>query len=209
MRSQIFRVAIAGLIVMLMACGGAARPTQPSVGTSSSSGESDNSGAGGSSGTGGSSGGPAGAPLPARQILMMDACDPTTFNAAIEPGTCVQRHGGVKFDQFIAELTRNQKAGAWHFAPPNTTAREGQTLVATNHGGEVHTFTRVQEFGGGIVPLLNQLSGNPDIAPECTRLDADDFVPPDGTYEEEVGSEETQLFECCIHPWMRTVVHTE
>jgi hypothetical protein len=139
---------------------------------------------------------------------MMDACDPTTFNAAIEPGTCVGRQGGVKFDQFIAELTRSQKAGAWIFAPPNTTAWEGQTLVATNHGGEVHTFTRVQEFGGGIVPLLNQLSGNPVVAPECNQLEGGDFVPPGGTYEEEVGSEDTQLFECCIHPWMRTVVRT-
>ena len=26
--------------------------------------------------------------------------------------------------------------------------------------------------------------------------------------EEEVSADETQLFECCIHPWMRTVVHT-
>ena len=136
------------------------------------------------------------------------ACDPATFDENVEPGTCVDRHGGMKFDQFIAELTLTQKAGAWHFAPPNTTAREGQTLVATNNGGEIHTFTRVSQFGGGLVPDLNRLSGNLEVATECTQLDDDDFVPPGGTYEEEVGSEDTQLFECCIHPWMRTVVHT-
>jgi len=141
-------------------------------------------------------------------VNLMDACDPATFNENVEPGTCVDRHGGMKFDQFIAELTLTQKAGAWHFAPPNTTAREGQTLLATNNGGEIHTFTRVNQFGGGVVPDLNQLSGNLQVAPECTRLEDDDFVPPGGTYEEKVGSEGTQLFECCIHPWMRTVVHT-
>jgi hypothetical protein len=142
-----------------------------------------------------------------RQVSMMDACDPGTFNAALGDGSCAGRHGGVKFDDFIAQLTRNQSAGAWHFAPPNMAAKEGTQLLAINRGGEVHTFTRVAAFGGGIIDLLNQLSGNPNVAPECTALDDDDFVPPGGTYEEEVGSAETQLFMCCIHPWMRTVVH--
>jgi hypothetical protein len=38
---------------------------------------------------------------------MKDACDPTTFG----PGTCV-RAGGVRFDDFIAELKRKGEAGA-------------------------------------------------------------------------------------------------
>jgi hypothetical protein len=140
---------------------------------------------------------------------MMDACDPTTFNAVIGPGTCIRR-GGVTFDNFVAQLTKHQKAGAWHNAPSNMNAREGQTLLAVNQGGEVHTFTRVTAFGGGIVAFLNQLSGTPVVADGCrpTSLEPDDFVSPGGTYEEEVGSGATQLFQCCIHPWMRTTVHT-
>jgi len=201
MQTPIFSAAAIGLM-LVMGCGDSSRPTQPSTGTSVTSGSGDKSGAGDKPEA------PPGGSLPARQILMMDACDPATFNENVEPGTCVDRHGGMKFDQFIAELTLTQKAGAWHFAPPNTTAREGQTLVATNNGGEIHTFTRVSQFGGGLVPDLNRLSGNLQVATECTQLDDDDFVPPGGTYEEEVGSEDTQLFECCIHPWMRTVVHT-
>jgi plastocyanin len=141
-----------------------------------------------------------------RLVTMMDACDPESFNTAVGPGTCVERQAGVKFPSFIDELTRTQKAGAWVFAPPVTTARAGQTLLAVNRGGEVHTFTRVASFGGGIVPVLNELSGNPDIAPECLNLDADDFVPAGGIYEEEVGEEGTQRFQCCIHPWMRTTL---
>jgi hypothetical protein len=187
------RTHLAALVVVSVAlggCGDANQPTQPSSGNSAISEAI------------------ASVRLPARRVTMMDACDPATFNAAIGRGTCVQRNGGVSFAKFIAQLTKHQTAGAWHFAPPNTTAHEGQTLLAVNRGGEVHTFTGVQRFGGGIVPLLNQLSGNPEVAPECTRLEDDDFVPPGGTYREEVGSAATQLFQCCIHPWMRTVIHT-
>lgn len=141
-----------------------------------------------------------------RLITIMDACDPASFNAAVGPGTCVERHGGVRFPVFIDELTRTQKAGSWVFAPPRTTARVGQTLLAVNRGGEVHTFTRVESFGGGIVPILNDLTGETEIAPECLALAAEDFVPAGGTYEEEVADADIQRFMCCIHPWMRTTL---
>jgi plastocyanin len=137
-----------------------------------------------------------------RPITIQDACDPTTFNAVIGPGTCL-RPGGTTFDQFIAQLERNQRAGAWDFMPGTTTAKLGQTFVAINRGGEVHTFTEVQAFGGGIVPVLNQLSGNPNVAPECKTLEPDDFVAPGGTYRETLHASGTVKFMCCIHPWMR------
>jgi hypothetical protein len=37
----------------------------------------------------------------------------------------------------------------------------------TSSYGETHTFTEVAQFGGGLVGLLNDLSGNPVPAPEC------------------------------------------
>jgi plastocyanin len=140
-----------------------------------------------------------------RLVQMMDACDPQSFNDAIGPGTCIRR-GGLSFAKFIALLGEHQKVGAWHFAPPTLKARVGQELIAINQGGEVHTFTEVEEFGGGIVPDLNTLSGNPVPAPECLALDPDDLVPPGGTYTDEVEEEGTERYECCIHPWMRTIV---
>jgi len=135
-------------------------------------------------------------------VNMLDACDPDSFNAAIGPGTCV-RSGGMTFDQFIAQLTRLAFAAPWRFAPQNTNVRVGQTFVAENKGGETHTFTEVEEFGGGIVPILNQLAHTPTIAPACAALEDDDFVPPGGTYREQVDHSGTLKFQCCIHPWMR------
>jgi hypothetical protein len=139
-------------------------------------------------------------------VNMKDACDPETFNAAVAPGTCV-RAGGVTFDEFIAQLRRFGFIGAWHFAPPNVMARVGQEFLVTNHGGEVHTFTEVEEFGGGVVPMLNELAHTPKVAPECLALDPDDFVAPGATYREDIEEEGVEHYQCCIHPWMRLDAH--
>ena len=140
-------------------------------------------------------------------VNMLDACDGDSFNAIFGAGTC-NRAGGVTFDQFIAELTHLGSIGPWRFAGLTANVQVGQDFVATNKGGEVHTFTEVAEFGGGLVPLLNQLSHVPDVAPECTpaALDPDDFVPPGGTYRERVSHSGNVKFQCCIHPWMRSEV---
>ncbi|HET7620196.1 MAG TPA: hypothetical protein VFK20_16930 [Vicinamibacterales bacterium] len=136
------------------------------------------------------------------RVTMMDACDPETFSAVLGPGGCV-RSGGVTFDDFIAQLTKQGSIGAWRFAPGVARVQVGQTFDAVNRGGEAHTFTEVAEFGGGIVPDLNRLSGVPNVAPECTALEPDDFVAPGATYHEEVEHTGALKFQCCIHPWMR------
>src|SRR4051812_39172294 len=140
---------------------------------------------------------------PVRRIEMLDACDPESFNAVIGAGACT-RPGGLTFDKFIAQVTAKGLADAWRFAPGNVNARVGQTLLAINRGGETHTFTEVEEFGGGIVPGLNALSGNPVVAPECLNLAPSEFIAPGGSRTDEV--EGPELYQCCIHPWMRTVV---
>ena len=151
-------------------------------------------------------GGVAGGNLGPRRIEILDACDPTSFNAAIGAGTC-SRPGGMSFDTFIAQLTKKGSVGAWRFAPANNvTGREGQVLLAINRGGETHTFTEVEEFGGGIVPLLNQLSGNPEVSPECLALEPDDFIPPGGSDSDDKVESGTEKYQCCIHPWMRVTV---
>ena len=157
-------------------------------------------------------------------ILMRDACDPDTFNAAVAPNTCVAgQHGTTPFALFIAELQQDHIAGAWRFNPLldasagtfklvtlNLTA--GQQTMIENKGGETHTFTRVKEFGGGQVPALNALSGNPIPAPECALgLPENDTnviveagaVPQAGpTAGTSALPEQVTNWQCCIHPWM-------
>ena len=138
-------------------------------------------------------------------VTLFDACDPETFNAALGAGTCT-RSGGVRFATFLDQVGKHHSIGAWHFAPPEVTMRVGQMLVAENHGGETHTFTEVDEFGGGIVPLLNQLTGLTEVAPECTQLKTKDFLAPGASSSEEEKDAGVEKYQCCIHPWMRAEV---
>jgi plastocyanin len=135
-------------------------------------------------------------------VTLFDACDPDTFNAAIGPGTCT-RSGGVRFENFVAELTRHHSAGAWHFAPSEVTMRVGQLLVANNRGGEEHTFTEVEEFGGGVVPFLNNLVGLTTVAPECNQAVR---LAPGASSSETEHEAGVEKYQCCIHPWMRAEV---
>ncbi len=170
-----------------------------------------------------------------KTITMRDACDPDSFNAAVGPGTCIPgHHGNTLFTDFIGELQSDQNAGGWRFNPMlNATEgnfrlvrldlKDGDQTTIQNAGGETHTFTRVQRFGGGFISPLNALTGNPDPAPECAQ------VLPDGTLVPQPESERNQVveagktesgptagstalprgvsrWECCIHPWMRMVV---
>jgi plastocyanin len=143
----------------------------------------------------------------AHTISITDACDSDSFNAALGDGTCT-RNGGVRFDDFIELLTAHQSVGAWHFTPAQAHLAVGDVLQAVNRGGETHTFTEVEEFGGGIVKQLNELSGNTTIAPECAALAPDAMIRPGGRSEAETEKEEgVEKYQCCIHPWMRLELH--
>jgi hypothetical protein len=142
---------------------------------------------------------------PAHPIELLDQCDPTTFNAAVGPGTCMSSHAGIKFDTFIGQLIANQNAPAWRNSPSTFTAALGTPLVAVNKGGEVHTFTRVAQFAGGVVPELNAILGLKP-APECLNADPEEFLLPGGIDAETVNTPGTALYQCCIHPWMRTTI---
>lgn len=140
-----------------------------------------------------------------KTVKLMDECDPTSFDANVGPGACL-RNGGMKFDQFVSTLTRLQSVPAWKMAPDNVNIRVGDVLASLNAGGEMHSFTEVEEFGGGVVDFLNALSGNTKVAPECKDPGLKLLAPGQGTSEvaDEAGDEK---YQCCIHPWMRAVVH--
>lgn len=156
------------------------------------------------------------------QIRMRDYCDPPSFNepTAGGPGTCIGT-GLMPFGVFIHELGQDKSVGEWRFNPDAIQVEEGTTLSLANLGGELHTLTRVEKFGGGFVPPLNALSGNPIPAPECARVLPDGSLAPQpespdnqfveaGTTEQgpTIGEHEKQIkYMCCVHPWMRLVVN--
>lgn len=145
-----------------------------------------------------------------KKFRMYDDCDPATFNAVLGDGACIG-NGHTTFDEFIGELEETQDAHAWRNQPSATRVNVGKPTTIENRGGEVHTFTRVAVFGGGFVPDLNGISGNPVPAPECLNFAAIVFIPAGATEAGPVAGTSdlpagTSRFQCCIHPWMRTVI---
>jgi hypothetical protein len=145
-----------------------------------------------------------------KKIRLYDDCDPATFNAVLGDGACVGS-GHTTFEEFIAELAATQDAHAWRNQPSAMHLNTGRPTLIENRGGEVHTFTPVAEFGGGFVTDLNGISGNPVPAPECLNFGSIVFIPAGGIEEgPTAGGPELSVgshkFQCCIHPWMRTVI---
>jgi hypothetical protein len=142
-----------------------------------------------------------------RQILIHDECSPS-FNAPVPagagPGTCANT-GGVPFSQFVAQVTQLHQAPEWHFTPDHTALAPGEAFVATNVGGEVHSFTEVDAFGGGVVGFLNDLSGAGATRPECLNPATAQFLAPGASTAPDVPGG-TELYQCCIHPWMHEVI---
>src|SRR4026209_1045348 len=145
-----------------------------------------------------------------KKIRLLDDCEPVSFNAVLGDGACVG-NGNTTFDEFIAELAATQDAHEWRNQPSQAHLNVGRPTSIENRGGEVHTFTRVAEFGGGFIPDLNGISGNPVPAPECLNIGALIFIPAGATEEgPTAGTSDmpagTNRFQCCIPPWMRTVI---
>lgn len=152
----------------------------------------------------------AGAVQGEKKIRMYDDCEPVSFNAVIGPGTCIG-NGRTTFGEFIEELEETQDVKTWRNQPSQMHVNIGRETLIENRGGEVHTFTRVAAFGGGFIPDLNGISGNPVPAPECLNFASIVFIPPGATADgPTAGTSEAPVginrFQCCIHPWMRTVM---
>jgi plastocyanin len=141
----------------------------------------------------------------ARNIGILDRCDPVSFNAMFGEGICVMRNGGVHVDTFLARV--NPKDGghnAWRFTPEQVRLSGGQFLRLDNRGGEVHTFTEVVNFGGGIIAGLN--AALPPGTPLAVPIGDLRFIEAGQQIDLSVPTAGMHLFECLIHPWMRTTV---
>lgn len=148
-----------------------------------------------------------------QEVLIEDDCEPVTFNASGQAffgqNLCEEDFdGSVTFGDFLDALVLAGGHGAWRFNPNYAKIREGESLKAVNKGGETHSFTEVEEFGGGIIPEINQLMGGLEPVPEAQDPDifAPTFIAPGDSLkitDLEVG---TYRFMCVIHPWQRTVI---
>ena len=143
-----------------------------------------------------------------RHISILDDCDPN--DAAWAPtGGCALRGGAVTNAEFGAFLTSPLSASvvghpAWRNEPSYLRVRSGETVVVSNLGGRLHTFTPVASYGGGRVPPLNI---GLTVAPECASTAHD--VPPGDRIEVNNLSAGNHRYQCCIHPWMRALVKVE
>jgi hypothetical protein len=190
-------VVASGLLVVLAGCSDSSSPTAAAGPTARTAAAE------------GALGSAARAPIPpTRYLLMRDDCEATSFNATFGAGICIGR-GRTAATAFLAELAQTRTARRWVFVPPNASIPRATRVVASNIGGEDHTFTPVREFGGGIIPPLNDLARTPTVAPECQSLEDDDFVPSDKAYtvkREVVAHDGLVKVQCCIHPWMRATI---
>ena len=154
------------------------------------------------------------APQTPAQVVALDECDPATFNAALGPAFCHNVALGASttlkalFDQAIAGTPDPN----WDFEPDVVSIKKGTPIIVVDQGGEPHTFTEVERFGGGFLSVLN--APGEVTVPECTGgfsnvavaktriLQGSQLLLPGLSKGE-------HLFECCIHPWMRVKVEVK
>jgi plastocyanin len=150
------------------------------------------------------------------QVVALDECDPTTFNAAPPAGVGADFCKNVTLGAFttLADLLAGAEAGTpdpgWDFEPDTLTIKHGTVLSVVDEGGEPHTYTEVQAFGNGFLPPLNP-GGATSVIPECSGgfkniAVARTRILQGSTFNIVGLSKGKHLFQCCIHPWMRMEV---
>src|SRR6267154_631862 len=157
-----------------------------------------------------------GKPASVAQVVALDECDPFSFNLVLGPDFCKNVSIGIlgyttTFQDLFTQAAAGTPDPGWDFEPDVLNIKKGTTLVVVNQGGEPHTFTEVAKFGGGFIPPLN--SGE-EVVPECAGGFSNVAVAKTRILQ---GSEShvtdlskgEHLFECCIHPWMRTKVEVK
>jgi len=158
--------------------------------------------------------------LPARppaQFVALDECDPTTFNAVMGPDFCKNvTLAAFGYATTLSDLVAGAQSGKpspnWDFEPDSISVPQGTVIKVTDQGGEPHTFTEVQQFGGGFLPPLNG-PGETSV-PECTGgfstvEVAKTRIIQGSTIEIPNLHKGVHRFQCCIHPWMRVTVNVK
>jgi plastocyanin len=148
------------------------------------------------------------------QIVALDECDPTTFNAALGPDFCknVTLGAFTTLSDLFSKAVAGTPDPGWDFEPDVMEIKEGTNLSVVDQGGEPHTFTEVAHFGGGFIPGLN--APGESTVPECAGGFANVAVAKTRILQASAVQvadlpKGTHLFQCCIHPWMRVKVEVK
>jgi plastocyanin len=150
------------------------------------------------------------------QVVALDECDPTTFNAALGPDFCKNvALAALGYATTLSDLFQKAANGTpdpgWDFEPDTVKIKEGGTVSVVDQGGEPHTFTEVAQFGGGFIAPLNHgeatvqecVGGFSKVPVAKTRILQGSTVQITGLSKGE------HHFQCCIHPWMRMNVEVK
>ena len=148
---------------------------------------------------------------PIAQVIALDECDPTTFNMTLGADFCknVSLGAFTTLDKLFSGAQTGHPDPKWDFEPDSLEITEGTVLNVANEGGEPHTFTEVDHFGGGFIAKLNGPVAAP--VPEC----AGGFANVDVARTRILQGSNINVtnlskgehhFQCCIHPWMHTTV---
>jgi plastocyanin len=149
-----------------------------------------------------------------QEVLLEDDCDPVTFNAVgqalFEQSLCEEDFdGSVTYGDFLDALVLVGGHAAWKFNPNSATIRQGESIKAINTGGESHSFTEVEDFGGGIIPEINELLGG--LEPVREAQDPEIFGPtiiaPGDSLTITDLKAGTHRFMCVFHPWQQSVIN--
>ncbi|HSU77940.1 MAG TPA: hypothetical protein VLI89_12755 [Burkholderiales bacterium] len=140
-------------------------------------------------------------------VTIRDDCDPTDPGWA-PTGGCLRKQGDVNLAEFNFELSSPLSSAvighqAWRMDPPYLKIDTDDNVTIRNRGGRTHTFTEVQNYGGGRVPPLAK---GLIEAPECVQAIN---IPAGGKAEVHGLAEGNHHFQCCIHPWMRALIKVQ
>ena len=138
-----------------------------------------------------------------RKISVLDDCDPND-PAWTPTGGCVLVDGEVTFAEFFDAAPVGHPA--WRNDPTYLKIEADKTVKVSNDGGRDHTFTEVEEWGGGIVPPLN-LPGQETIA-ECAEFGGS-LLTPGAEMRLEKLQPGIHRYQCCFHPWMRAEIRVD
>src|SRR5258708_3134484 len=109
------------------------------------------------------------------QVVALDECDPTSFNAVLgESGGGFCHNVALAtfgYATMLSDLLNGAENGSpdpgWDFEPDQLTIKQGEVVSVVDEGGEPHTFTAVKAFGNGFMPPLNPGTAT-TVIPECS-----------------------------------------